>query len=160
MIIYIFIFTLQKFAGSTLKALCKTVCWFPPAFWEEVTSAHPTDGKDETVRAQRSSERGWNISTWVSSCSPSVPRHPYMCKYPSVRSHHECYPQYEHLFFHGQAYPIPIKKQKIFAYKISYNTKRYFSDIVPKQMKNISKLIAWKNVPALSLLESISYLIL
>ena len=29
-------------------------------------------------------------------------------------------------FFHGRAYPIPIKKQKIFAYKISYNTKKVF----------------------------------
>lgn len=70
-----------------------------------------------------------------------------------------CYVNIFFFFFLQTSTSIPIKRKT--AYKIHNNTKRYFSDIVPKQMKNIYRLITLgeKNVPTFSLLDSISYFV-
>ena len=70
-----------------------------------------------------------------------------------------CYANTFFYSFYRKAHPVPIKKKIV--YKIPYNMKRYFSDIVPKQMRNVHRLnsLGKKPVPTFSLLDSISYLV-
>ena len=151
--------------------LCKIFCWFLPAIWEEVTelclSNRRQGGDSGRVKwLVQGHERGAKTPPhgfWLFSEHSLT----YIYIYIYMQNIHVknhimsviCYANTFFYSFYRKAHPVPIKKKIV--YKIPYNMKRYFSDIVPKQMRNVHRLnsLGKKPVPTFSLLDSISYLV-